>query len=182
MFTLADLYSNLLVFRSPPDDTAGDDFYAFVDDDMYKDDDAAGGRGKSYNCGLSTCYNYESVCADYTENTQDLSNYFSCSQFVVGNQVVYIGPHCKKDGHGITLGLFEDYECSSYLGTIANRQEFTGIVFNDNSLSFYYPKTCVSCANQVRIIQEWSSQDSFIPSGFSFYVVYHFTGRMDTAK
>lgn len=155
MFTLAGLCSNLLVFRSPPaDDTAGDDFYAFVDDDMYKDDDFAGGRGKSYNCGLSTCYNYESVCADFTENTQDLSNYFSCSEFVVGNQVVYIGPHCKKDGHGITLGLFEDYECSSYLGTIANRQEFTGIVFNDSSLSFYYPKTCVSCANEVRIIHE----------------------------
>ena len=69
----------------------------------------------------------------------------------MGNQVVYLGPHCNEDGHSITLGAFDNDECSNYLGDIANMQEFTGIAFQKDSLSFYYPSTCISCANQVRI-------------------------------
>jgi len=148
----------------------GDDFYAFVDDDFYKDDDSAGGNAKSYNsnCRFSSfCYNYRSVCKTYNANDKDFPNYFSCSQFEIGNQVVYLGPHCNDDGHSITLGVFDDEECSDYLGDIANMQDFTGIPFNEDSLSFYYPQTCVSCANKVRIIGRqtlWILPRSFLIS------------------
>lgn len=162
---------DIAVTDDAADDATTDDFYAYIDDDTYKDDDAAGGRYS--NCGLSTCYNYQSVCGDYSANGAELSNYFACSQFVVGNQVVYIGPHCKDDGHGITLGLFEDYECSSYLGSITNLQEFTGINFEEDSLSFYYPKTCVSCANQVRTMPRGIFERGFLllsnPSCYSLF-------------
>lgn len=130
----------------------GDDFYAFVDDDFYKDDDSAGGYAGDSCRYASSCYNYEQVCQSYNENDNDFPNYFSCSEFVIGNQAVYLGPHCNGDGHSITLGAFEDDECSDYLGDISNMQQLTGIAFQQNSLSFYYPKTCVSCANQVRVL------------------------------
>lgn len=140
------------------DDAAGDDaktddaaYYAYYDDDLYKDDDSAGGSGTSYGyCRYSTsCYNYQSVCRDYDENHMDFANYFSCTEFVYGNEVVYLGPHCNGDGFTMTLGIYNDDECSEYLGDITNEEQFTGISFNEDSLSFYYPKTCIACADQV---------------------------------
>lgn len=136
------------------DAAAGDDavYYNYVDDDTYKDDDTAGGNANEYSqCRYSTsCYNYEKVCSSYNENDQVFSNYFSCSEFVTGNQNVYLGPHCSGDGFSMTLAVFEDEECSTYLGDITNMQEFTGIEFEKDSLSFYHPKQCITCADQVR--------------------------------
>lgn len=137
------------------DDQYQDDaaFYAYVDDDYYKDDDSAGGNANgdhSYCRYSSSCYNYQSVCSNYNPNAMDFANYFSCRQAMVGNQYVFIGPHCNGDGFSMTLGVFNDYECSEYLGTIADAQDLTGIDFDAYSLSFYYPKQCISCANQVR--------------------------------
>ena len=58
---------------------------------------------------------------------------------------MYIGPHCKSDGHTIVIGLYYDEYCSQYAGDNVNRNQFTNMNFDDDGLADYTKDDCYSC-------------------------------------
>jgi hypothetical protein len=74
----------------------------------------------------SVCENYKSACQSYSKKTKYYEDYFTCSEFTVGDQTGYLGPHCRSDGYTIGIGIFEDSDCSSYIGDKVNIQRYTG--------------------------------------------------------
>lgn len=147
---------------------AGDDYYQ---DDTYDDDGGYGRRLQSSNSAYSSntnnnykvaapwyiaedgetclfesvCENYKSACQSYSKKTKYYEDYFTCSEFTVGDQVGYLGPHCHSDGYTIGIGIFEDADCSGYIGDKVNIQQYTGQAFDDKELKAYYSKECMSC-------------------------------------
>jgi hypothetical protein len=93
----------------------------------------------------SVCENYKSACKSYSKKTKYYEDYFTCSEFTVGDQTGYLGPHCRSDGYTIGIGIFEDSDCSSYIGDKVNIQQYTGQAFDDTELKAYYSKECMSC-------------------------------------
>jgi hypothetical protein len=93
----------------------------------------------------SVCENYKSACKSYSKKTKYYEDYFTCSGFTVGDQTGYLGPHCRSDGYTIGIGIFEDSDCSSYIGDKVNIQQYTGQAFDDKELKAYYSKECMSC-------------------------------------
>jgi hypothetical protein len=93
----------------------------------------------------SVCENYKSACKSYSKKTKYYEDYFTCSEFIVGDQSGYLGPHCRSDGYTIGIGIFEDSDCTSYIGDKVNIQQYTGQEFDDKELKAYYSKECMSC-------------------------------------
>jgi hypothetical protein len=93
----------------------------------------------------SVCQNYKSACRSYSKKTKYYEDYFTCSEFTVGDQTGYLGPHCRSDGYTIGIGIFEDSDCSGYIGDKVNIQQYTGQEFDDKELKAYYSKECMSC-------------------------------------
>jgi hypothetical protein len=93
----------------------------------------------------SVCKNYKSACQSYSKKTKYYEDYFTCSQFTVGDQTGYLGPHCRSDGYTIGIGIFDDAVCSGYIGDKVNIQQYTGQEFDDKELKAYYSKDCMSC-------------------------------------
>jgi hypothetical protein len=106
----------------------------------------------AYDCEYyHACKNYGKACKNYHSNMQyneDDNQYLQCTEFVVGNENVYIGPHCGSDGYTLTLGIFQDNECTELIGDQVDFAYYTGLSLNDD-LSFYSNPTCVSCKNSV---------------------------------
>jgi hypothetical protein len=129
-------------------------------------------------CIFSTsCQNYASVCASYSESTPSYQAYLKCSAFNVGNMVGYVGPHCKSDGHSIGIGLYEDENCYQYIGDEGNsigqylHADGDGSSkYSDSELAPFYDKSCISCSNNRNdgqyILQRDSSSSS---SGYGGY-------------
>jgi len=146
----------------------GDDAAAAAGDDNVDaangDDDAAAGDDGVYNATESVTCAYADVCAAYTEAcdeemftdnnymtyAQNYAQYFECSEFDVGGSVSYLGPHCRSDGFTIGIGIYEDQYCSNYIGDMVDMEEVTGTSIDDEYLSPYYPKQCISCQASVR--------------------------------
>lgn len=96
------------------------------------------------------CTIYERACKDYTYKADDLSDYFECSAFNVGNNnnaggSSYLGPHCRSDGHTIGIGIYRDESCSTYIGDLVDIGTYTGMDIQDDYLKAYYSDTCMSC-------------------------------------
>ena len=130
------------------------------DDMMYATDDAANATDDDgINCFYKdVCHAYMEACGEdmftddnYMSYSANYAQYFECAEFNVGNAVSYLGPHCRSDGFTIGIGIYEDPYCSSYIGDMVDMEEVTGQAFDDDYLSPYYPKQCISCMATVSI-------------------------------
>ena len=143
---------------------AGDDQAAANDDMMYANDDDGAYNATDDDDGIN-CY-YKDVCAayldacdeemftddNYMSYSANYAQYFQCAEFNVGGAVSYLGPHCRSDGFTIGIGIYQDQYCSSYIGDMVDMEQVTGQAFDDEYLSPYYPKQCISCKASVRMI------------------------------
>lgn len=104
----------------------------------------------------SVCENYKSVCRSYSPNATFYQDYFSCTQFSLGNQMGYLGPHCRQDGHTIGIGIYGDEQCNTYIGDVTDLNMYTAKQFDDSELSPFYDKTCISCrsSNSYSLIED----------------------------
>jgi hypothetical protein len=126
------------------DANANDDGYVYPNNDDAAGDDAAA----AYQCQYQdACQNYQVACSSYSGGDQAVyDDYFACVESAdVNGNVIYLGPHCKSDGHSITIGLFKDEYCSKYVGDMVDLHSTTGIAIEEDSLDFYYSESCVSC-------------------------------------
>jgi hypothetical protein len=135
---------------------ANDDYYQ---DDTYDDDHGYNAGNNNQEATYpwyidsdgetclfeSVCDNHKSACKSYSLKTKYYEDYFTCSEFTVGNDVGYLGPHCRSDGYTIGIGIFNDADCSGYIGDQVNIQQYTGKSFNDKELMAYVSKDCISC-------------------------------------
>lgn len=93
----------------------------------------------------NVCSEYKTLCQNYDENAAMYQDYFACSVFQLGNQMGYLGPHCRSDGHTIGIGIYSDENCNSYVGDVADLEQYTAKSFDDSELSPFYENACVSC-------------------------------------
>lgn len=98
-----------------------------------------------------TCSDASVTCAGDDQSTL-FEQYFECKDKEFGNDntKVYVAPHCNSDGFNITLGIYSDAQCSNYTGDQYTIEEVTGVAFDHSEINTYFPKECVSCAEQVR--------------------------------
>ena len=123
-----------------------EDSSGYADDDVsYIDDDSYSQQQNFFSFYLDSygqCI-YRTVCSEYqsackgleslSSSGSSLSNYFSCSQFSLGNDYAYVSAHCASDGKTIDLGMYADAYCNNYVGKVAD------IVpkFDDSELKLY---------------------------------------------
>jgi len=151
-------------------------YNAVENDDMYQGSNATDDDGGSPYCMYAdVCEEYKAACRDdslgdnkYMSYTENFNQYFQCSEFEFGDAVSYLAPHCRSDGFTIGIGIYEDQYCSSYVGDMVDLEEVTGQSFDDNYLSPYYPKQCISCSGSVRFI--FHSLHTVCLAGYSFCV------------
>jgi hypothetical protein len=140
--------------------TGGNNRRRLADDDAAAGDDAAGddaaanddaANDAAAQCAYaSACSNYKDACKSYNgDDGSGFADYFQCAKFNIGNQVVYLGPHCASDGKSITIGIYNDESCSQYKGAISDMEAYVGL--DQSTLLFYYPESCISCNASVRI-------------------------------
>ena len=96
----------------------------------------------------AACENYKSACSNYKNSNTTYEDYFTCTAFTIANNVAYLGPHCSKNGETIQIGIFNDVNCTEYIGDIVNIETFTGMTFDSNGLSFYDTGNCISCVEK----------------------------------
>lgn len=138
---------------NPPDDLDDDYVYQVYNntDDAYIDESNETVSWSAENdCEYySACLNYKQACKTYNTNGDDsvYNNLLGCTQFVVGNDVGYLGPHCGEDGMSITMGIYKDDECTEYAGNQVDLGYSSGAAMDDSWLSFFYNPTCISCTN-----------------------------------
>lgn len=129
-----------------------DDLYA---DDVY-DDGYGRQRRTSSNSGYldadgkcvysTVCSNYQKTCqkvdSDYSSNNA-IQNFFSCTQFHIGNNVGYIAPHCRSDGRTIGIGFYAERNCDHFIGDVVDLSKYLQV--DDAEFAAFYDKECVSC-------------------------------------
>jgi hypothetical protein len=91
------------------------------------------------------CQNYKSACSFYGKSTTQYEDYFTCTQFNVGNNAGYLGPHCASDGQTISIGIYDDEDCTDYVGDIVDLEQFTGMTFDKQGMALYDDGKCISC-------------------------------------
>jgi hypothetical protein len=128
------------------DAVAGDDAAAAADDYYNYYNDANGGGGCQY---YAVCENYKAACSDYGNLASDLQDYFQCAEFNIGDNVGYLGPHCKSDGKTIGFGIYNDQYCNQYTADLLEMSSY--IAVSDNDLEAYYSSNCISCLASVRL-------------------------------
>lgn len=135
------------------DDAVGDDYNVnqYGNDDYSKQNGGGYDDNGTYNneCQFQEeCSGYEEICRTHQYNA-DYESFMECTQVQVDNSVVYLGPHCGSDRHTITIGVFEDQYCSIYLGDVGSYDAVQGYDIDENSMSFYFPTTCIACSDEV---------------------------------
>jgi hypothetical protein len=110
---------------------ADDAYYADADDgddynrrrladDYYNANDGDDGDDQANACEYyDVCENYRTACKDYAQQADDMQDFFECGQFNVGNNVAYMGPHCRSDGKTIGIGIYKDEYCNKYNAALA---------------------------------------------------------------
>jgi hypothetical protein len=103
------------------------------------------------------CTGANVLCAEDEVSTA-FEEFFECKaveyESDAGKQNIYIAPHCGTDGFTITLSQYSDDQCSTLLtNTGLTIENVTGLPFNDLQINTYFPKECVSCAEQVSTCQ-----------------------------
>ena len=138
----------------------GDDAAAADGDDAAA---AAGDDAAAADDCYSVCYDYNKLCNDGNNNNNqngddeqqqeeiNIEEYLECRQ--VDNQnngyAYYLGPHCESDGHTISIGLYSDETCSTYIGHEMSVYDATGLDLSVIDMSIYYPQDCQSCKENV---------------------------------
>lgn len=120
-------------------------------DDQVNDGNATSWSAETDCEFYDACENYKEACYQYASGETQYEDFFTCTEFEVGNNVAYLGPHCSGDGKTIQIGIFDDDECKSYLGDMVDLQQFTGMTFEDDGLAFYDSGSCISCISEVRL-------------------------------
>lgn len=130
-------------------------------DDANNGDDAVAGDGDDYlnyynnanNGGgcqyYAVCENYKSACSSYGDSGFDLQNYYQCTEFNIGDNVGYLGPHCKGDGKTIGFGIYHDQYCNQYNADLLEMSSFMSV--SDNDLAAYSSSNCISCLASVSV-------------------------------
>jgi hypothetical protein len=97
---------------------------------------------------LETCYSADEVCESYDEDFEEdadaMGGFTACTQIDDG---YYVGPHCNADGYTITLGVYSDEYCDTYIGDQVNIYDVLGYDI-DEEFDFF-PQECVSCEEGV---------------------------------
>jgi hypothetical protein len=126
------------------DAVAGDDAAAVADDYLNYYNNANNGGGCQY---YAVCENYKAACSSYGDLGFDLQNYFQCAEFNIGDNVGYLGPHCKSDGKTIGFGIYHDQYCNQYNADLLEMSSYMSV--SDNDLAAYYSNNCISCLASV---------------------------------
>eukprot|EP00525_Craspedostauros_australis_P013966 CAMPEP_0198112120 /NCGR_PEP_ID=MMETSP1442-20131203/4023_1 /TAXON_ID= /ORGANISM="Craspedostauros australis, Strain CCMP3328" /LENGTH=236 /DNA_ID=CAMNT_0043768793 /DNA_START=59 /DNA_END=769 /DNA_ORIENTATION=+ len=80
----------------------------------------------------------------------------------MGNQVGYMGPHCRADGHTIGIAIYSDENCDEYLDSINTISQYTGLDLDDGYMKAYYTDSCISCLAEDGFSLEQQDDDSVI--------------------
>jgi hypothetical protein len=150
------------------DDAAGDDANAnngrrrLENDDYYykgadfynnNGDDAAAAENNNQNddCAnyYDVCDDFRTACIDYSQYATNMEAYFQCAAFQVGDNVGYLGPHCRSDGKTIGIGLYKDQYCNEYNSGMSDVGTMLGMDLSDEHLKAYYSERCISCLASV---------------------------------
>jgi hypothetical protein len=128
------------------DAVAGDDAAVAGDDYLNYYNNANNGGGCQF---YAVCENYKSACSSYGDLGFDLQNYFQCAEFNIGDNVGYLGPHCKSDGKTIGFGIYHDQYCNQYNADLLEMSSYMSV--SDNDLEAYYSNNCISCLASVSL-------------------------------
>lgn len=147
----------------------GDDAAADGDDAAADGDDAAA-DGDDAVAAADDCYDvcqadYNRLCNEGNNQNQNngddaaeqeevnIEEFFECVQVENENNgyVYYMGPHCDSDGFTITIGLYSDETCSTYIGYETDVYTATGIDLSEADMSIFYPQDCQSCMENVSV-------------------------------
>eukprot|EP00586_Coscinodiscus_wailesii_P007032 CAMPEP_0172491132 /NCGR_PEP_ID=MMETSP1066-20121228/21832_1 /TAXON_ID=671091 /ORGANISM="Coscinodiscus wailesii, Strain CCMP2513" /LENGTH=538 /DNA_ID=CAMNT_0013260009 /DNA_START=220 /DNA_END=1836 /DNA_ORIENTATION=+ len=121
-------------------------------------DDAYDGQCEYYN----ECYNYENTCEDNDNDDGyiDYDDFLECVKYENENgEELYIGPHCASDGATLVLGLYQDEDCSYYVGDNYDISDFTGLNIQDDGLAKYYSGECINCKQSELAYQNQDEND-----------------------
>jgi len=102
----------------------------------------------------SQCSNYGDVCNN--DGGDDYSGFFNCVQINVNDDLsLYIGPHCASDKTTLLLALFDDDECSNYVGDQYDINTITNLDITSETLMQYYNGDCIACQQSELAFQEY---------------------------
>ena len=145
--------------RRLEDAAAGDD--AAAAEEEQGDDAAAAEEEAAEEEACSMCSNYNQVCNEnQNQNNGDdgqgqeqmeMDQFFECVQVQNENNgyAYYLGPHCGSDGFTISIGLYSDETCSTYIGQEKSVYDATGLDLSELDMTIYTPKECQSCMENV---------------------------------
>jgi len=138
------------------DDAANDDGeWEYYDED--EDNENKQNQAYYYGeaCDEDTCADMYDECVeqeagddDQQEEEIDMDEFLECRDADFGDDdgnQYFIGPHCSSDGYTISLAVYGDEECNTYLDGMAVSdivgQELDTSMFH----KYYFPKDCVTC-------------------------------------
>ena len=97
-----------------------------------------------------TCKYYKNV-----EYTDEYSQWFGCTEVEKNNgQVAYVSPHCAEDGRTITLGVYSDEKCYTYIGAGVDVSNFIGEELEEDALKSYYNSAFGATLDQLEYVNE----------------------------
>jgi hypothetical protein len=150
-----------------------------VDEDGYGDDECAMKYAEDTECDEDACGDYNTYCTDYDGNAAeaqasaggfDISSYLECTEYTNAyGQMYWIAPHCASNHFTISLGVFSDNMCTTYIGHDVSLSTVLGYEV-DSSEFLYFPKECISCDGAV----SWTSVSVFLLSPYTFDLSDHF--------
>ena len=100
-------------------------------------------------CDTDNCGDYYNYCSELNGNVRDQSfdvtQYLQCAPYTTTQgKTFYIGPHCADNQYSISLGVFSDEYCTTYIGKSVSLSQVIG--YNvDASNIFQIPEECLSC-------------------------------------
>lgn len=134
------------------------------------DDDGNGGRRlndaqeeeEGEQCDEEICEDY-SMCVEEEpadddaaeeEEEVNMEEFFDCVRVEYGDddgndEEYFLGPHCGSDGYTVSIGVYSDEECNTYIGDDMSVEDVAGFSIDTDELSSYFPKECVSCLEYV---------------------------------
>jgi hypothetical protein len=130
-----------------------DDYY-YKGADFYNNMDDAAGDDQQDNCAnyYGVCDEFRTACKDYSQYATNMEAYFECAEFAVGDNVGYLGPHCRSDGKTIGIGLYKDQYCNEYNSDMTDVGSMLGMDLSDEHLKAYYSEQCISCLASVSVV------------------------------
>ena len=147
-----------------------------ADEEAAQNDDGNGGRRlndaqeeeEGEQCDEDVCQDYsmcvedEEVDDDAARQQQEQENieireFFECMAVEYGDddandQQYYIAPHCGSDGYTISIGVYADETCSTWIGDSMSVEDVLGFEPDFSEIENYFPQECLSCLEVVSCI------------------------------